>query len=139
MKIIVKASNLKLTSSIRNYVEEKIGSLEKFIQKVNLKSSLSKKEKPTIETWVEIGKISRHHHKGKIFRAECQMKFPGKSIRVESTKEDLHLAIDEIKDKLQREVKEYTEVRVSRGRVALRRIKKIMRLSSLTKFRKNKE
>ena len=31
--------------------------------------------------WVEIGKTTQHHQKGKVFRAECQMRLPGKSIR----------------------------------------------------------
>ncbi len=65
------------------------------------------KGKPRVEVWVEIGRTTRHHQKGDIFRAEAQMRFPGKSIRAESERDDLKLAITEVKDELQRELKKY--------------------------------
>ncbi len=67
------------------------------------------KGKPRVEVWVEIGKTTSHHQKGDIFRAEAQMRFPGKSLRAESKRDDLKLAITEIKDELQRELKQYKE------------------------------
>ena len=139
MKITIKTTNLKLTPALRSYVEEKIGGLEKFIQKIGLKDRLFKKGKPSYEAWVEIGRTTRHHHKGRIFRAECQIRFPGKSIRVESLKEDLHLAVDEVKDELQRELKRYVGKRTSRYRRTARRMKGLIRFSPLARLRRGKK
>ena len=113
MRISIKATNLKLSSAIRDYIEDKIGGLEKFIGKLD---QPSEKGKPLVEAWVEVGRTTHHHHKGRVFRAECQIRLPGKSVRAESTRSDLHLAIDEIKDELQRELKRYTEKKASRYR-----------------------
>jgi len=112
MKIVIKATNLELNQELRDYIEEKIGGLEKFakvFQSENYYNGFFAKGKPRVEVWVEIGKTTRHHQKGDIFRAEAQMRFPGKSLRAESKRDDLKLAITEIKDELQRELKQYKE------------------------------
>lgn len=135
MKINIKATNLKLTLTLREYIEEKIGGLEKFVHRIKAKSS-SKKGKPPIEAWVEVGRTTYHHHKGRIFRAECQIKFPGKSIRAESTRKNIHLAIDEVKEELQREIRRYTEKKDSKYKRTARRIKRLLKLSPLARFRR---
>jgi len=112
VKIVIKATNLELNQDLRDYIEEKIGSLEKFakvFQSENYYNGFFAKGKPRVEVWVEIEKTTRHHQKGDIFRAEAQMRFPGKSLRAESKRDDLKLAITEIKDELQRELKQYKE------------------------------
>ena len=112
MKIVIKATNLELNQELRDYIEEKIGGLEKFakvFQNENYYNGFFAKGKPRVEVWVEIEKTTRHHQKGDIFRAEAQMRFPGKSLRAESKRDDLKLAITEIKDELQRELKQYKE------------------------------
>ena len=115
MKIIIKTKNLKLNQTLKNFIEEKINSLEKFsnigrweggVQKEYLDSFFGK-GKPKVEAWVEIGKESRHHQKGPYFFAECQMRFPKKSLRSVAKSEDLRQAITEVKDELQRELEKY--------------------------------
>jgi len=118
MKIIIKTTNLKLSQALKNFIEEKINSLEKFsfFGSPAQIPPLSKKErdwegkgKPRVEAWVEIGKTTSHHQKGPYFLAECQMRFPKKSLRSVAESEDLRQAITEVKDELQRELKEYKE------------------------------
>ena len=138
MKIVIKTKNIKLTPAIRNYIEKKIGELERFIQKVESKAHSFKKGKPLLKAWVEIGRTTRHHQKGKIFRAECQIKFPGKSVRSESVKTDLYLAIDEVKDELQREFKKYTEKQISKYKRGARKIKRLTRLAFGARFKRKK-
>jgi ribosomal subunit interface protein len=94
MKIIIKTTNLKLNQALKNFIEEKVNSLEKF-------------SKSKVEAWVEIGKTTLHHQKGPFFRAECQMRFPGKSLRATALSKDLRPAITEVKDELQRQLKQY--------------------------------
>jgi len=137
MKITIKASNLKLTSGIRNYIKEKIGGLEKFIQGVKAEDRFLEGKNFSIEAWVEIERTARHR-KGQVFRAECQIKLPRGGARAESTKEDLYLAIDDVKDELQRELKQYTEVKLSKSRRAARRFKRLISFSPLSKLRRKK-
>lgn len=112
MKVVIKTKNLRLTKTLKSFVEEKVNSLEKFLkifQSAEHFNHFFGKGKPRIEAWVEIGKISLHHKKGPYFWAECQMRLPGKSLRSTAKSNDLKLAITEIKDELQRELKEYKE------------------------------
>ena len=111
MKIVIKTKNFRLTKTIKNFIEEKINSLEKF-SKIFGKEYYNHffgRGKPRAEAWVEVGKETLHHKKGPYFWAECQMRLPGRSLRSTARSNDLKLAIIEIKDELQRELKEYKE------------------------------
>lgn len=141
MKIVIKATNLKLNNELKNYIEEKIGSLEKFaevFQSENYYNGFFTKGKPRVEIWVEIGKTTRHHQKGDIFRAEAQLRLPGKSLRAESERKNLKLAITEIKDELQRELKRYKNKLTAQTKRKTRVLKKLLRLSPLARFKKGK-
>lgn len=139
MKIVIKTTNVKLTSALREFIEEKINSLEKFsknfyTEKYLVENSLQGKGKPRIEAWVEIGKITLHHQKGPWFYAECQMHFPKKSLRVTAKREDLKLAIVEVKDELQRELKKYKEKLTAQTKRGARVLKKELKLSPAARF-----
>lgn len=119
MKIVLKAKDIKLTGAIETFIEAKIDSLEKFAKRIFGESYYGRffgKGKPRVEAWMEIGKSTLHHQKGPNFFAECQMRFPGKSIRALSQAESLEQAIAEVKNELQREIKQYKERMVSQTR-----------------------
>ncbi len=128
MKIDIKTTNVQLNEALQKYIEEKIGPLDKFVEGGRV--------------WVEIGKPSRHHRKGpETFYAEAniQLPFKGRVIRSESSKEDLRLAIDEVKDELQRELKKYKGVREAKQRRGARMFKKMLHLSPLSWYRGRKK
>jgi ribosomal subunit interface protein len=119
MKITIQTKNITLTQAIEDFIEEKINSLEKFIKVIYdgpHYSSSSGKEKAAVLALVEIGKETMHHRKGPFFRAECEINFPGKKIRAEAFSKDLRAAIVEVKDELQRELKEEKEKIISKRR-----------------------
>ena len=60
-----------------------------------------------MEFFVEIEKETKHHRKGDIFRAEARVHLPGKTLVAISERDDLKLAIVEVKDELQQEIKKY--------------------------------
>lgn len=91
MKVTIKATNLYLTPDIEKTVEEKISTLDKFILDTG----------DSVEAFVEVALESRHHQKGKIYYAEASIKVPGKVIRAEAREEDIHQAINKVKDELQ--------------------------------------
>lgn len=137
MKIIIKSTNLKLTSSITKYLEEKIKSLEKFakvlINKKNSKNFLGKK-KSAAEAWVEVGKTTFHHQKGEIFRTELQLKIAGRELRAEAISKNIFSAINEVKDEMERQIKKYKgkiKIKYQRG---ARKLKKDLRISPRARF-----
>ncbi len=121
MKINIKATNFELTPAIKEYIEEKVGGLEKFIHHPD----------SSIQTWVEVGLTTRHHQKGDIYRAEIQISLPHivNGVRVESEQEGLYAAIDDARDEMKRElikIKEKGTTLVKRG---ARLFKKIISFS----------
>ncbi|MDP1538850.1 MAG: ribosome-associated translation inhibitor RaiA [bacterium] len=123
MKIVIKTKNLKLDRSLENFIEEKINDLEKYFD------SFFGKGKPKVEAWVEIGKETMHHKKGPFFRTECQIQLPRKDIRAESISENLYLSINEVKDELQRELKNYKNKMTAKMKRGARVLKKEIHLS----------
>ncbi|MFH1536454.1 MAG: ribosome-associated translation inhibitor RaiA [Chrysiogenia bacterium] len=91
MKITTTSRNLEMTDAIRKYIEEKIGSLEKY-------------NKEIIETKVEIDK-NTHHKKGNVFTVEVNMKIPNDLIRTEHLDENLYAAIDEVREDTLRQIR----------------------------------
>lgn len=100
MFIKIEPKNIKLDDALIIWVEKKIGGLEKFLGKI---------DPTTIEARVELGKPSRHHHKGPVWYAEVNLKLPGKLLRAADTNKDLRTAINQVKDELQRQIKKRLE------------------------------
>jgi putative sigma-54 modulation protein len=116
MKIIIKTKNLELTPALETYIYQKIGALEKFSKTFQKQEN----SKTLAEIFVEIEKITKHHRKGEIFKAEAQVSLPGKSLVAESTGEDLLKEIIKVKEKLEQEIKKYktkhSELKIRKAR-----------------------
>lgn len=118
MKILIRTKNLELTEKLKSFIEEKIGSLKKFINVFK-----KQEDKNTLaEVFFEIEKESKHHNKGEVFRSEAMILLPGKKIMAESAGDDLLLTVVEIKDKLQQEIKKYKEKAITKNRRIQRQI-----------------
>ncbi len=102
MNINIKAKGFDLTPAIREYTEEKMSHIERFVQKWDMEGG--------VELNFEVAKTTGHHNKGDVFYAEANLKVPGKLLRAEKEAEDLHAAIDAVKDMLAEEVKQYKEI-----------------------------
>lgn len=97
MKINITAKNITLDEPLRVFIEQKIGILEKFIQK------------GPVGAMVEIGKPSRHHKTGPVFYAEVNLKVGGDLLRGEGSNKDLRTAINEARDELHIQIKKLKE------------------------------
>ena len=126
MKITIKTTKIKLSPALYNYIEEKIGGLQKFLKNI---------DKNIIEAIVEVGKPSQHHQKGDIYYAEVNLRLPGKILRTEAEEWDLRVAVDKIKDDLRREIKKYKIKQGVKDRRLARSIKKAKSISPLARFR----
>lgn len=128
MKIIFKSKNLRITEVVENYLRKKLTTLQKFLKNFNPE---------LIRAEVEVGKTTRHHQAGNIFRAEINLSINGKLFRVESERDDLYTAIDEARDDLEREIKSFKTKKETIFIRGARSLKKSFRLSPLARFRKN--
>lgn len=116
MKINVKATNTFLTNAISDYLNKKIGHLEKFINPEHLEGAMC---------YVEIGKTTSHHKAGDIFMAEINLHIGGNSLRAVCEKDDLYSAIDAVQDDMARELKSFKEKRkglIKRGGAKIKEI-----------------
>ncbi len=116
MKIKIKTTGFNLTLAILNYVESKLNSLDKILP-----------YDESIRADVEIGKTTKHHQKGDIFKAEVNLIIPGRLIRVAAEQWDLRVAIDAVKDGLQREIKSNKEKSFSLYKRGARLFKRLIR------------
>lgn len=117
MDIKLKGTNLELTDAIREHVDTRISSLQKYIDP-NDTSFLCD---------VEVEKTTDHHKSGEIYRAEVNIHIAGHDFRAEAIKEKLFDAIDEAKNEMARDLrrnKKKTQKSIRKGGL---RIKEILR------------
>ena len=117
MKIDIKGTNLDLTEAIKEYIEMRICILSKFLEKMDLEG--------VVKARVEIARTTTHHKHGDVFRAECNLKIPGKLLRAEYEGEDIRLCIDKIKDELQLEIKKHKEKQRPQDTKSQERLRKL--------------
>lgn len=117
MNIKIRAKNFDLTPAIEDYVNKKIGSLDKFF---------GGKEGALCE--VEIGRTTKHHVSGDIFRAEVNMSVPGSGQIFAVTEEnDLYKAIDIVRDECEREILSVKNKKTTLFRRGATRIKNLIK------------
>jgi putative sigma-54 modulation protein len=109
MNINIKATHLELTPAIKEYIEEKIGNLEKYITATDAR--------------VEIDR-DQHHHTGLVFRAEVNMFMGGKLIRAEARAEDIYAALDLTIPKLKEQITKFKNKKSSVNRSLERKARK---------------
>lgn len=112
MKILIRTKNLELTENLKGFIEEKIGSLKKFVDVLKREEE----NKTLAEIFFEVEKETKHHNKGEVFRSEAKILLPGRKIMAQASGDDLFLTIVEIKDKLQQELKKYKEKIITTSR-----------------------
>jgi len=88
MDLIISGKNFKLTPSLKAYVEEKVGRLSKFWNKI-------------IRARVELD-VDHNKKSGDIYGVEAKLEIPGPDIQIGTKSSDMHAAIDEIIPKLER-------------------------------------
>lgn len=94
MTINIRAHDMELTPAIKQYTEEKMSSLEKYLDSIRHMD-------------VEVGRAAGHHHKGNVFECKAVVQIGGEVMRVEKDAEDLYKAIDKVKDHLRVELSDW--------------------------------
>lgn len=122
MKINIKATGIELTPAIKDYVEKKIGAVEKYLSAEDIVAQ------------VEVGKSTQHHKSGDVFRAEVHLIGAGLDVYAVSDEADLYAAIDLVKDELKAKLTHTKGKKEALYRRGARRVKDIMK--GLNPFKK---
>lgn len=94
MNIQMTGKGIDLTEAIKAYIEKKIGTLDKFYDKI-------------LRADVKVGKESDHHLKGNVFICECRLDVPGVDLYASKNEKNLYKAIDKVRDYLEAELKKH--------------------------------
>lgn len=102
MDINIKSTGIVLTDDISEYLNKRLGPLEKLLDSTD----------SSVLCNVEVGKTTKHHLQGEVFRAEINLHTAGHNFRAVSEKETLYEAIDDAKDEMQRELRRAKRKRI---------------------------
>ena len=94
MNIIVTGRHLEVTPALKNYVEKKVKRFDRYLSNIS-------------EAIVTLG-VEKYRHK-----AEVLLKVNGMLIQAEGITGDVYASIDEVAEKLERQIKKYKEKLVS--------------------------
>jgi len=118
MKINIKATGIELTQAISDYVYKRISSVEKYLDRKNSQDAVAQ---------VEVGKSTRHHKSGNVFRAEVHITGVGVDLYAVSVMEDLYAAIDVVKDEMVQNVLQLKGKRETLTRKGAKMMKNILK------------
>ena len=102
MNIDIKSSGLDLTDSLKKYIDIRMNSLERYLRRYDPES---------LRIEFEVARTTRHHRHGNVFYAEANLVLPGKMLRATREASDIRVAVDKVKDILQREIEKHKEQR----------------------------
>ncbi|HMP43002.1 MAG TPA: ribosome-associated translation inhibitor RaiA [Roseiflexaceae bacterium] len=104
MELILRSRNGKVSDRHRKYIENKLTRLERYMDAI---------ERATVEIAEE-----QRHNEGAVHRAQVTLQGEhGVLLRAERHANDLHAAVDEVADTLQRQIQRYKEKHWRRGRL----------------------
>ena len=99
MNITIRAVGMDMTDAIRQYIEDKFPTLEKYTREIEFID-------------ISVGKEAAHHHKGEVFLCSATVQIPGDVLKIEREEADLYKAIDKVKDHLRETLAQHKERRV---------------------------
>ncbi len=95
MKIIISGKQLKITDAIKSYTEEKISKISKYTDAIT--------EVDVVLT------VEQKKSEGEVHKADGLVYASGTKIKIEARNTDLYAAIDELSERLERQVRKYKE------------------------------
>lgn len=117
MHYTIKTTEYEMTPDVSAYIDEKFVTFEKYISK----------DDESVKCEVEVGRTTKHHQTGDIFRVEVNLSIGRTLFRAEATGESLHEAIDEVKDEISKQLRRSKKKRTDLFRKGGEQIKKMLR------------
>lgn len=115
---------MELHNDLKDYAEEKIGGLKKFLEDIDLGGN-------RVVARIELAKTTQHHQQGDIYKAEVNLQLPKKMFRSVVESDDIYKAIDDVKDELKIMINEYKTEKIDQTRRGSKVIKDLKRISPL--------
>lgn len=128
MRFIIKSKEIKIPDDLKDYTEKRIAKLGKFLERIS---------PDLVEASVDFGKSVGGQRQGEIFRADINLKIPGKFFRSEVVGDNLYSLIDDAKEELEIEIRKFKTKKETMFRRGARSIKKLHSITPLARFRKS--
>lgn len=116
MKYAILGKNMELTPDIHGYVAKKMALLDKYARHFGSAAAAH----------VEVGRMTRHHRTGNIFRVEIRAHVPRRELRAEAVGTTVFEAIDKARDEMCMELERHKEKDVDLKKRGARTAKKIL-------------
>lgn len=94
MTLNITQHGMELTPAIKQYVEEKMESLQKYFDSIRHMD-------------VEVGLANGHHQKGNVFECKVVVQVGSDVMRIEKDADDLYKAVDKVRDHLRVELTDW--------------------------------
>ena len=116
----LQGTNLELTHELRKFIYKKVSDCMKALGDVNPEA---------VQIDIEVERTTRRHplerRNGQLYRAEANVKVPGRFIRVEESSMHLEAAIVKMKNTLTRSIRHWREQWIDRKRNGARKAKEV--------------
>lgn len=117
MHYTIKVTDMELTASVGEYIAKKMASLDKVAGHCGA----------GIVAHVEVGRASRHHRTGPVFRVELMVHIKGRVARAEALGKTVLEAMDKAREDMRTELERYKEKTVDGAKTGGRAIKKMIK------------
>lgn len=126
MNLHTQTKGFEITRAIEHYLDKRLRTIRRVLKRVPGKR----------EIWIELSKITQHHHKGNYFEAKIDVALKNKTLHAEERAESLYEAIDKMEARIVRELKHYKDKTIAKDLRQARRWKALTRLSPLIIIRR---
>lgn len=120
MQINLQGKNIELTDAIKDYVLKRVTNLEKLLEKIENGEGEAKAR-------FEVSRTTNHHRSGDVFHATGHITVNGKDFYSGVDGEDLHQAIDEVKENLFNEISREKDRKQTLFRRGAKSVKKMLK------------
>jgi ribosomal subunit interface protein len=108
MNINVEFHNLESTEPLKQYIETKLKSLERFVKPM---------EREAVTEgilYLSIERTTRHHHKGDVYKVSASLDIPKKKLQASRQGSDVRAVFGEVRDILKSSLEKEKERRAAR-------------------------
>ncbi len=128
MKITIRQKDLEITPTLAEYIDKKVVQPVRKFLKRNASTDL-----PVLD--IEVGRTTKHHHKGNVFRASATLSIGKRVIRADATDADIHAACDQLENELKREIDTFKSKASAVQKRASRAIKQQVRYAKAARIK----
>lgn len=128
MKITIRQKDLEITPSLQEYIENKVVQpVDKFLKRS------AQTDLPVLD--IEVGRTTKHHHKGNVFHASATLTVGKRVIRADATDADIRGACDQLENELKREIDTFKSKASAVQKRAARAVKREVRYSKAARIK----